>query len=44
MPCAADDPAGSPLLRHAIGGLRSTLADCMAIYAPNANSYRRFRS
>ena len=22
--CAADDPAGSPLLRHAIGGLRST--------------------
>jgi glutamine synthetase len=42
--CAADDPAGSPLLRHAIGGLRSTLADGMAIYAPNANSYRRFRS
>jgi glutamine synthetase len=42
--CAADDPAGSALLRHAIGGLRSTLADGMAIYAPNANSYRRFRS
>jgi glutamine synthetase len=42
--CAADDPAGSTLLRHAIGGLRSTLADGMAIYAPNANSYRRFRS
>jgi glutamine synthetase len=42
--CAADDPAGSPLLRHAIGGLRSTLADGMAIHAPNANSYRRFRS
>jgi glutamine synthetase len=42
--CAAEDPAGSPLLRHAIGGLRSTLADGMAIYAPNANSYRRFRS
>jgi len=41
---AADDPAGSPLLRHAIGGLRHTLADGMAIYAPNANSYRRFCS
>jgi glutamine synthetase len=41
---AADDPAGSPLLRHAIGGLRATLADGMAVYAPNANSYRRFRS
>ena len=42
--CAADEPAGSPLLQHAIGGLQATLADGMAIYAPNANSYRRFRS
>jgi glutamine synthetase len=42
--CAADEPAGSPLLRHAIGGLQETLADGMAIYAPNANSYRRFRA
>jgi glutamine synthetase len=42
--CAADDPGGSPLLRQAIGGLRETLAQGMAIYAPNANSYRRFRS
>jgi glutamine synthetase len=41
---ASDDPAGSALLRHAIGGLRQTLADGMAIYAPNANSYRRFRA
>ena len=41
---AAVEPEGSPLLRHAIGGLRHTLADGMAIYAPNANSYRRFRS
>lgn len=38
------DPAGSPALRHAIGGLRETLADTMAILAPNANSYRRFRA
>lgn len=41
---ASDDPAGTPLLRHAIGGLRQTLADGMAVFAPHANSYRRFRS
>ena len=37
-------PAGSPLLREAIGGLRETMADAMAIFAPHANSYRRFRA
>jgi glutamine synthetase len=41
---AADEPGGSPLLREAIGGLQATLADGMAVFAPNANSYRRFRS
>jgi len=41
---ASEDPAGSPLLRHAIGGLRATLADGMAVFAPHANSYRRFRA
>jgi glutamine synthetase len=41
---ASEDPAGTPLLRHAIGGLRSTLADGMAVFAPHANSYRRFRA
>jgi glutamine synthetase len=41
---ADDDPAGTPLLRHAIGGLRATLADGMAVFAPHANSYRRFRA
>lgn len=40
---ASDDPAGTPLLRHAIGGLAATMAEGMAIFAPNANSYRRFR-
>lgn len=40
---AADDPAGSPMLRHAIGGLQKTMAESMLIFAPNANSYRRFR-
>ena len=32
------------VLRHAIGGLRATLADGMAVFAPHANSYRRFRA
>ncbi len=31
-----------PKLKHAIGGLRETMAEAMAIFAPNANSYRRF--
>jgi glutamine synthetase len=42
--CAAEAPEGAPLLRQAIGGLRATLADSMAVFAPHANSYRRFRS
>ena len=41
---ASEDPAGTPLLRQAIGGMKATLADGMAIFAPNANSYRRFRA
>jgi glutamine synthetase len=41
---ASDDPAGSPLLRHAIGGMKALLADSFALFAPNANSYRRFRA
>jgi glutamine synthetase len=40
---AADDPSGTPALRHAIGGLAETLSDTMAVCAPTANSYRRFR-
>jgi glutamine synthetase len=42
--CAADDPEGSDLLKHAIGGMKALMADCMAILAPNANSYRRFKA
>jgi glutamine synthetase len=42
--CADAAPEGSLLLRHALGGLRQTLGDGMAVYAPNANSYRRFRA
>jgi glutamine synthetase len=36
-------PEGAPPLAHAVGGLKALLAESMAIFAPNANSYRRFR-
>lgn len=32
----------SDTLRHAIGGLAETMPESMAIFAPNANSYRRY--
>lgn len=41
---ASEKPEGEPVLAHAIGGMKALLADSMAIYAPNANSYRRFRA
>jgi glutamine synthetase len=41
---ASDDPAGTPLLRHAIGGMKAVMPESLAIFAPNANSYRRFVS
>ena len=41
---ASGSPEGSAALRHAVGGMRDTLGDGMAIFAPNANSYRRFRA
>ncbi len=34
-------PPISKKMRHAVGGLVETMADGMALYAPNANSYRR---
>ena len=40
---ASDDPKGNELLRHAIGGMAATMAECVGLFAPNANSYRRFR-
>jgi glutamine synthetase len=40
---AAEDPAGTPLLRHAIGGLMATAGDAFLVFAPNGNSYRRFQ-
>ncbi len=41
---AGKNAKGSPALRHAIGGLLATMAESMAVLAPNANSYRRFQS
>lgn len=40
---AGPDAYGSETLRHAIGGLMATMVESMALFAPNANSYRRFR-
>jgi glutamine synthetase len=41
---ASDDPAGTDSLRQAIGGMKDSMAESMAVFAPNANSYRRFVS
>ena len=41
---ALDHATGSEQLKHAIGGLAATMADAMLIFAPTANSYRRYRS
>lgn len=40
---AAVDPLGNELLKQAAAGLLATMGDAMAIFAPNANSYRRLR-
>lgn len=41
---ASEDPEGTEQMRHAIGGLRETQSQAFGIFAPNANSYRRFRA
>lgn len=33
---------GGALMRQAMGGLQATMAEAMAIFAPNVNAYRRF--
>ncbi|MCW4453800.1 glutamine synthetase family protein [Flavobacterium sp. MXW15] len=38
--CTPGAPATA--LRHAIGGLQRSLRDCLLLFAPHANSYRRF--
>lgn len=41
---ASSDALGTETMRHAAAGLLATMADGMAIFAPLANSWRRFRS
>ena len=41
---ASEDPAGTPLLRHAVGGMLASLLDSLLLFCPNANSYRRFQA
>ncbi|MBD9484941.1 glutamine synthetase [Pseudomonas sp. PDM14] len=41
---ASDDPAGTPLLRLAVGGMLASLLDSLLLFCPNANSYRRFQA
>lgn len=40
---AAANPTENQLLLNALGGLKASMAESMLIFAPNANSYRRFR-
>ena len=37
------DSIGSSILYHAVGGLAKIMKESMAIFCPNANSYRRFQ-
>lgn len=41
---ASDDATGTPALSHAIAGMKAHMAESLALFAPNANSYRRFRA
>ncbi len=40
---ASADPVGNEQLRRAAAGLLATMVDGMAVFAPNANSYRRMQ-
>ncbi|MGH6885685.1 MAG: glutamine synthetase family protein, partial [Geminicoccales bacterium] len=40
---ASEDALGNDALKQAVAGLLDTMPDGMAIFAPNANSYRRLR-
>ncbi|MDO2211775.1 glutamine synthetase, partial [Escherichia coli] len=41
---ASEDPAGPPLLRQAISGMKACLLESLALFCPNANSFRRFQA
>ncbi|MBW8743557.1 MAG: glutamine synthetase [Sphingomonas sp.] len=40
---AGADGTPTPALLHAVGGLVTSMPDAMLLFAPHANSYRRFR-
>jgi len=40
---ASEHPAGTPLLRQAVGGMLACLLDSLLLFCPNANSWRRFQ-
>lgn len=40
---ASADTLGNELMQQAVAGMLATMADGVAIFAPNANSYRRLR-
>jgi len=42
-PASGETPPIGERMRHAIGGLAEIMAQSQAIYAPNANSYRRLQ-
>ncbi|HCP55116.1 MAG TPA: glutamine synthetase [Pseudomonas sp.] len=41
---ASEDPHGTDLLKYSVGGMMATLNDMLAVFCPNANSYRRFQA
>ena len=41
---ASEDPAGTPLMRHAIAGMLERLGESLALFCPHANSFRRFQA
>jgi glutamine synthetase len=41
---ASEAPEGGSALKQAIAGMKALLADSMGIFAPNANSFRRFKA
>jgi len=40
----SEDPTGTELMHHSIGGMLQCLRDSLALFCPNANSWRRFQA
>jgi glutamine synthetase len=41
---ASEDPTGTPLMRHSLAGMMARMRDSLALFCPNANSFRRFQA